>query len=203
MDPDAANRIHCKSQVARTRQTAAGQNRMAGSMNPDTTFRFHCKLQVAMTLPEIDPDPPRQLGTDFARRGPWGAHFARSGNNNKTTKGTDGDLTRRWAHGPANFVHLFWLKLPCSATANRRSCRLRWPAPKAAVPPAVSSRRQGSAPLRGRCPTVAPQLESAAIAKRDDGFHQGGSSGVESQTFCCEALRRAGDGSAIVPQRVK
>ena len=56
-----------------------------------------------MTLPEIDPDPPRQLGTDFARRGPWGAHFARSGNNNKTTKGTDGDLTRRWAHGPANF----------------------------------------------------------------------------------------------------
>ena len=58
-----------------------------------------------MTLPEIDPDPPRQLGTDFARRGPWGAHFARSGNNNKTTKGTDGDLTRRWAHGPANYLN--------------------------------------------------------------------------------------------------
>jgi len=42
-------------------------------MNPDTAFRFHCKLQVAMTLPEIGPDPPRQLATDFARREPWGA----------------------------------------------------------------------------------------------------------------------------------
>ena len=60
-----------------------------------------------MTLPEIDLDPPRQLGTDFARLGPWGAHFARSGNNNKTTKGTDGVLTRRWAHGPANYYSLF------------------------------------------------------------------------------------------------
>ena len=56
-----------------------------------------------MTLREIDGDPTRQLATDFARRGPWAALFARSGNNNTTTKGTDRDLTRQWAHGPANF----------------------------------------------------------------------------------------------------
>ena len=81
MDPDAANIIHCKSQVARTRQTAAGQNRMAGSMNPDTTFIIHCKSQVAMTLTEIGGDPTRQLTTDFARREPWGApNSARLGN---------------------------------------------------------------------------------------------------------------------------
>ena len=43
----------------------------------------------------------------------------------------------------------------------------------------------------------------ARSSRRDDGFHQFGSSGVESETFCCEALRRAGDGSAIVPQRSK
>ena len=56
-----------------------------------------------MALREIDPDPTRQLATDFGRRGPWAAHFARSGNNNTTTKGTDGGLTRRWAHGPAKY----------------------------------------------------------------------------------------------------
>ena len=107
VDPDAANRIHCKSQVARTRQTAAGQNRMAGSMNPDTTFRFHCKSQVAMTLPEIGPDPPRirrdNLPRTLPAESPGAPHFARSGNNNNTAEGVTGDLTRRWAHGPANF----------------------------------------------------------------------------------------------------
>ena len=56
-----------------------------------------------MTLLEIGSRLPRPRRTYFGRRGPWGAHFARSGNNNKTTKGTAGDLTRRWAHGPANF----------------------------------------------------------------------------------------------------
>ena len=57
-----------------------------------------------MALREIDGDPPRQRRTDFGRRGPWGALFARSGNNNTTTKGTDRDLTRRWAVGPANLM---------------------------------------------------------------------------------------------------
>ena len=35
----------------------------------------------------------------FRRRGPWGAHFARSGNFSKHTPAED--LTRQWAHGPA------------------------------------------------------------------------------------------------------
>ena len=104
MDPDAANRIHCKSQVARTGQTAAGQNRMAGPMNPDTTFRFHCKLQVAMTLREIYPHPAQQRATDFARREPWGAaQLCAVGELTNNDQGETGDLTRRWAVGPANF----------------------------------------------------------------------------------------------------
>ena len=41
-----------------------------------------------MTLPEIDGRLGRQGATYFGRRGPWAAHFARSGNNNTTTKGT-------------------------------------------------------------------------------------------------------------------
>ena len=72
-----------------------------------------------MTLPEIDPDPPRQLGTDFARRGPWGAHFARSGNNNKTTKGTDGDDGER-ASGERTVVQMATaLKGGCRGVGNR------------------------------------------------------------------------------------
>ena len=57
-----------------------------------------------MALPEIGGDPGGDGPSYFARRGPWGAHFARSGNNNTTTKGTDGDLTRQWAQGPANYA---------------------------------------------------------------------------------------------------
>ena len=59
-----------------------------------------------MALREIGGDPGGRRGTYFGRRGPWGAHFARSGNNNKTTQGSTGGLTRRWAHGPANFMIL-------------------------------------------------------------------------------------------------
>ena len=43
------------------------------------------------------------MGPSFAGGGPGAAHFARSGINNKTTKGVTGDLTRPWAVGPANF----------------------------------------------------------------------------------------------------
>ena len=42
--------------------------------------RIQGAYAVAMTLPEMDPDPARRLSTYFGRRGPWGAHFARSGN---------------------------------------------------------------------------------------------------------------------------
>ena len=35
------------------------------------------------------------MGPSFAGGGPGAAHFARSGINNKTTKGVTGDLTRR------------------------------------------------------------------------------------------------------------
>ena len=57
-----------------------------------------------MTLPEIDPRSGRPLHTDFRRRGPWGAHFARSGNiPNTPAQGSAEDLTRRWAVGPANY----------------------------------------------------------------------------------------------------
>ena len=45
-----------------------------------------------------------RVGPTLARRWPWGAHFARSGNNKTTTQGTYKDLTRRWAHGPANYI---------------------------------------------------------------------------------------------------
>ena len=41
-----------------------------------------------MALTEIDARSGRQLRTEFGRRRPWGALFARSGNNNTTTKGT-------------------------------------------------------------------------------------------------------------------
>ena len=83
VNPDAANRIHCKSRVARTRQIAAGQNRMAGSIDPETVFRFHCKLQVAMTTAASGPHPAQALPTIFARRGPRGApNFARLGKHN-------------------------------------------------------------------------------------------------------------------------
>jgi len=87
VNADAANRIHYKSEVARTRQIAVGQNRMAGSMNPDTTFRFHCKSQVAMTTPHSDPHPPQLRRTIFARRGPRGApNFARLGKHNNRAR---------------------------------------------------------------------------------------------------------------------
>ena len=56
-----------------------------------------------MALTEIGGDPGGKLATYFGRRGPWGADFARSGNNNYTARGLLGDLTRRWAHGPANY----------------------------------------------------------------------------------------------------
>ena len=55
-----------------------------------------------MALTPLDGRLPGQRRTDFGRRGPWGALFARSGNINKTTQGSTGGLTRRWAHGPAN-----------------------------------------------------------------------------------------------------
>ena len=48
-----------------------------------------------MALAEIDPGWARPLPTYFGRRGPWGALFARSGNNNNTARGSNGDLTRR------------------------------------------------------------------------------------------------------------
>ena len=53
-----------------------------------------------MALGEIDGDPARQLATYFGRRGPWGAHFARSGNNNYTAQGSNGDLTSNTPMGP-------------------------------------------------------------------------------------------------------
>ena len=66
---------------------------------------IHRKSQVAMTLTPIGGGPTQQRATEFDRRGPWGAHFARPGNNNNTAEGVPGDLTRRWAHGPANYYY--------------------------------------------------------------------------------------------------
>ena len=42
------------------------------------------------------------VGPTLAAEGPGAPHFARSGNNNNTAEGVTGDLTRRWAVGPAN-----------------------------------------------------------------------------------------------------
>ena len=59
-----------------------------------------------MTLSEIGGDPTRQRRTDFARREPWGAPTLRGrGNITTTTEGVTGDLTRRWAVGPANYLN--------------------------------------------------------------------------------------------------
>ena len=101
-DPDASKRIHCKLQVARTKQIPAGQKRMPGTMDPEATIRFHYKLQAAMTLTYSDGDPGRARGAFFARRGPRGApNFARQGNYEKRRA-----MYRRsntpWAVGPAN-----------------------------------------------------------------------------------------------------
>ena len=67
-----------------------------------------------MALTPIDGDPARPRRTYFGRRGPWGALFARSGNNNNTARGSNGDLTRRWAHGPANSNLFIRLIFSCS-----------------------------------------------------------------------------------------
>ena len=56
-----------------------------------------------MTLTEIGGRLQRPRGTYFRRRRPWGAHFAPSGNIPSTPGQTD--LTRRWAHGPANYYY--------------------------------------------------------------------------------------------------
>ena len=72
-----------------------------------------------MTLPEIDPNPAGDWPTYFARRGPWGALFARSGNNNKTTQGTDGDDGER-ASGERTVVEMATaLKGGCRGVGNR------------------------------------------------------------------------------------
>mgnify|MGYP003314624357 CR=1 FL=1 len=39
---------------------------------------------------------------------PGAPHFARSGNNNNTAEGVTGDLTRRWAVGPANYYYYYY-----------------------------------------------------------------------------------------------
>ena len=79
-----------------------------------------------MALTEIGGRWARQRRTEFARRGPWGALFARSGNNNTTTKGTDGDLTRRWAHGPANYSIIGVVIIIFILTAPRIPPRASW-----------------------------------------------------------------------------
>ena len=50
--------------------------------DPDAPFRIHRAYAVAMALTEIGGDPAGRRTTYFGRRGPWGAHFARSGQNN-------------------------------------------------------------------------------------------------------------------------
>ena len=90
-----------KKQFSKSR-SIEGSNQFIFRDDRECVDRIHRKYQVAMTLPEIDPRLPRPRGTYFGGRGPWGALFARSGNNNKMTQGTHKGLTRRWAHGPAN-----------------------------------------------------------------------------------------------------
>ena len=79
-----------------------GSNRFILWRDPKCVVRIPRKSQRGMTLGEIGPDPARSLTTDFRRRGPRGAHFARSGN--FETHPTTG-LTRRWAEGPANYLY--------------------------------------------------------------------------------------------------
>ena len=55
-----------------------------------------------MALREIEGCPLRLRRIYFRRRGPWGAHCARSGNMPSTP--LPEALTRRWAIGPANFI---------------------------------------------------------------------------------------------------
>ena len=40
-------------------------------MHRDGVEIVHREYAVAMALPEIDPDPTRQLASIFGRRGPW------------------------------------------------------------------------------------------------------------------------------------
>ena len=96
-------------------RSIGGSNPCILRVNPECVERIHRAYAVAMALPEIDGDPGGDWGTYFARRGPWGAHFARSGNNNKTTQGSTGGLTRRGAHGPANYnnIHFIYVLTRC------------------------------------------------------------------------------------------
>ena len=57
-----------------------GSNRCILRSDRKCVVRMLRKSQGAMTLPEIGPRLPRPRPTDFRRRRPWGAHFARSGN---------------------------------------------------------------------------------------------------------------------------
>ena len=57
-----------------------------------------------MTLTPIGGGSAHQRATEFARRGPWGGLLCAVWKLNKTTQGTYKDLTRRWAHGPANYL---------------------------------------------------------------------------------------------------
>ena len=59
-----------------------GSNPCILKMNPECVERIHRAYAIAMALREIGGDPPGRLATYFGRRGPWGALFARSGNNN-------------------------------------------------------------------------------------------------------------------------
>ena len=57
-----------------------------------------------MTLSEIEVRPGHPLGTDFARRGPWGGWGGSYQLPTTTTiEEITRDLTRRWAVGPANY----------------------------------------------------------------------------------------------------
>ena len=80
-----------------------GSNRCILEGARTCVVRIPRKSQGPMALGEIGPKWPRPLSTDFRRRGPWGAHFARPGNiPNTPAQGSAEGLTRRWAEGRAN-----------------------------------------------------------------------------------------------------
>ena len=73
-----------------------GSNRFILRGDRECVVRIPRESQAAMTLPEIGGDQGRPRPTDFRRRGPWGAHFARSGNiPNTPHTGSDTPMGRR------------------------------------------------------------------------------------------------------------
>ena len=83
-----------------------GSNPCVLRVNPECVEIIHRAYAVAMALPEIEPGPGGRRGTKFCRRGPWGGLLCAVWDLNKTTKGSSGYLTRRWAQGPANSFYI-------------------------------------------------------------------------------------------------